>query len=361
MLAVEGLGLLALGHQRADAGLGEEGRDAGAAGADALGQRALRVELQLQLAGEVELGEELVLADVGGDHLLDLAGLEQQAEAEAVDAGIVGDAGQVLHAGLAQRRDQVLRNAEQPEAAGHHRHAVEQHARRAPIRILIDLVRHVPSWLPPQTQLRRCRRHTAAEGAWATAVAAIPVLDRYLGRHIYGYMITIANSRAEKAARRLAKTLDTTISEAVAVACERLLEENDQAVQARRRAQLDRALAEIWKRHKLPQDEAERASMADHGTLCGTDGSASVAGIAIDTSALVATSHAGTASGPGAGGYRSCGDGLRHAGGACRGRVRPDRAIWLEPRRIRSRLERAGGLSDVVVDPPLASLAVDGF
>ena len=49
-LAVEVLVLLALGDDRADAGLGVEARDAGAAGADALGQRALRVELELELA-----------------------------------------------------------------------------------------------------------------------------------------------------------------------------------------------------------------------------------------------------------------------------------------------------------------------
>ena len=86
-------------------------------------------------------------------------------------------------------------------------------------------------------------------------------------------MITIANSRAEKAARRLAKTLDTTISEAVAVACERLLHEQDAALRGkRRRAQLDRVLAEIWKRHKLPPSEAERARLADHSYLYGPDG-----------------------------------------------------------------------------------------
>ena len=91
-LAVELALFLALGDVGADAGLGEEGRDAGAAGADALGQRALRVELDLELAGEKLLREQLVLADIGRDHLLDLARLEQQAEAGAVDAGIVGHA-----------------------------------------------------------------------------------------------------------------------------------------------------------------------------------------------------------------------------------------------------------------------------
>ena len=86
-------------------------------------------------------------------------------------------------------------------------------------------------------------------------------------------MITIANARAEKAARRLAKHLDTTISEAVAVACERLLDENDAAARGkRRRRQLDRVLADIWQHHKLPETEAERARLADHGDLYGPDG-----------------------------------------------------------------------------------------
>src|SRR5579862_398125 len=49
-LAVELAHVLALGDLGADAGLGEERRDAGAAGADAFGERALRVELDLELA-----------------------------------------------------------------------------------------------------------------------------------------------------------------------------------------------------------------------------------------------------------------------------------------------------------------------
>lgn len=86
-------------------------------------------------------------------------------------------------------------------------------------------------------------------------------------------MITIANSRAEKAARRLAGQLGTTISEAVAVACERLLDEADAAARARRRRrQLDRVLAEVWDRYGLPETEAERARLADHSDLYGPDG-----------------------------------------------------------------------------------------
>ena len=141
-VAVEDLGFLALGDFGADAGLGVVGRDAGTAGATALGQRALRVELDLQLALEVELGEGLVLADIGRDHLLHLAGLQQQAQPLAVDAGIVADAGQVLDARIAHGANQLVGNADQAEAAAHHHHAVVQHALERRLGILEDLVRH---------------------------------------------------------------------------------------------------------------------------------------------------------------------------------------------------------------------------
>jgi len=86
-------------------------------------------------------------------------------------------------------------------------------------------------------------------------------------------MITIANPRAEKAARRLAKKLDTTISDAVAQACERALLEQDAAARGQReRRQLDGVLAAIWRRHKLPRTEVERAQLAEHGDLYGPDG-----------------------------------------------------------------------------------------
>jgi hypothetical protein len=68
-VAVELAQLLAFGHQRAHAGAGVEGRDAGAAGAQLLGQRALGREFQFELAGQVLALELLVLADVAADHL----------------------------------------------------------------------------------------------------------------------------------------------------------------------------------------------------------------------------------------------------------------------------------------------------
>ena len=68
----------ALGDQGADTGRGEERADAGAAGAQPLGERALRGELDGQLAGEVLPGELLVLPDVGRDDAADPPRLQQQ-------------------------------------------------------------------------------------------------------------------------------------------------------------------------------------------------------------------------------------------------------------------------------------------
>jgi hypothetical protein len=86
-------------------------------------------------------------------------------------------------------------------------------------------------------------------------------------------MITIANSRAEKAARKLAKQLDTTISEAVAVACEKLLDEKDAATRGKGRlAEIERVLSETRKRYPLEGTPEERAKLADHSDLYGSDG-----------------------------------------------------------------------------------------
>jgi len=63
-LAVDGARLLAFGDQRTRAHLGIEAVNSGAAGPDALRQRTLRIEFELQFAGEVLALEFLVLADV---------------------------------------------------------------------------------------------------------------------------------------------------------------------------------------------------------------------------------------------------------------------------------------------------------
>ena len=88
-LTVELAQLLAFGHDGTDPGLGEEGRDAGAAGTQLFGQRTLRREFKGQFAGQVLALELLVFAHIAGDHLADLARVQQLAQAEAVHAGIV--------------------------------------------------------------------------------------------------------------------------------------------------------------------------------------------------------------------------------------------------------------------------------
>src|SRR5262249_10614565 len=92
-LTVELALLLALRYLSPSAGSREECRNAGAARADTLGQRALRIELDLEFIREILLRKRLVLPNIGRDHLLYLPAVEQNAEADAVDAAIVGDDG----------------------------------------------------------------------------------------------------------------------------------------------------------------------------------------------------------------------------------------------------------------------------
>ncbi len=125
-LAVEILVILAVRDDRADAGLGIEAGYAAAARPHPFGQGALRVELQLQLARQVLAHELGVLSDIGGDHLLHLPRLQQDADAEIVDARVVGRERQVLGPGLLDRLQQQFRDAAQPEAAGSNEHPVLQ-------------------------------------------------------------------------------------------------------------------------------------------------------------------------------------------------------------------------------------------
>ena len=153
--AVEDLGGLALGDLGADPGRGEEGRHAGATGADAFGQGALRVELDFQLTGEVLLREGGVFADIGADHLLHLPRDQQQAETGVVDAGVVGDDGEVLDPAVPDRLDQRRGDAAEAEAAGHDRHAVAQQALQSRLCVGIHLVDRHPR--PPWKPVAKCR------------------------------------------------------------------------------------------------------------------------------------------------------------------------------------------------------------
>ena len=107
----------ALGDLGADAGGGEEGGDARAAGPHPLRQGALRGQLDLELAGEVLPGELLVLPDVRRHHPAQPLLHQQPPEAPVVDAAVVGDRLQVARALRQQGVDQHRRDAAQAEAA----------------------------------------------------------------------------------------------------------------------------------------------------------------------------------------------------------------------------------------------------
>ena len=85
-------------------------------------------EFQFELARQILPLEFLVLADVRRDHLLNLPRLQQHAEPEAVDPGVVRHDGQILNARGADRLDQLFGDAAQAEAARDDGHAVGQHA-----------------------------------------------------------------------------------------------------------------------------------------------------------------------------------------------------------------------------------------
>src|ERR1700719_148284 len=114
-LSVEVADFLALRHQGADTCLGEECRNAGAAGAYPLRESALGIEFELELATEIKIGKELVFADIRRDHFADLAALEEQPEPGPVDAGVVRDRSQAIDPGFPDRGDQRLRNPAEAE------------------------------------------------------------------------------------------------------------------------------------------------------------------------------------------------------------------------------------------------------
>jgi len=116
-LAVEVARFLAFGHDGADPGGCEEGGDASATCTELFRERALRGELKLEFAGQILALKLFVFADVRRDHLTDLPGGKQQSKAKAIDAGIVGNAGEVAHARVSERGDQGFWNAAEAESA----------------------------------------------------------------------------------------------------------------------------------------------------------------------------------------------------------------------------------------------------
>ena len=124
--AVEHPRFLALGELRAGPGGGEEGRDAGGAGADALGHRALRHDFQLDLPGREDLLEQhrAAAAREAAHDLAHAALADQPRHALAKPPGRVVHDDEVLRALLDQPVDQRARLADLREAGDQHGRAV---------------------------------------------------------------------------------------------------------------------------------------------------------------------------------------------------------------------------------------------
>ena len=76
-------------------------------------------EIQFNLAFQHHFFQQLVFAHIGADVFANLSRGQQQAHAEAVDAHVIADGGEILDAFADQGADQVLRDAAQAEAAHH--------------------------------------------------------------------------------------------------------------------------------------------------------------------------------------------------------------------------------------------------
>src|SRR5699024_2364061 len=94
-----------------------EGGDAGTPGAHALGEGALRGELDGEFTGEVLAGVLPVGAEGGADRLGDAPVGQEASEAEAVGAEVVGHDSEVGGALLAEGVDETGGDADQSESA----------------------------------------------------------------------------------------------------------------------------------------------------------------------------------------------------------------------------------------------------
>ena len=75
--------------KRAVAGGRVKRRNSGAARANPLGERSLRIQLDVDFFVHRQLFECVIFAHIAGDHFLHLLVLKQEADAEIVDAGVI--------------------------------------------------------------------------------------------------------------------------------------------------------------------------------------------------------------------------------------------------------------------------------
>ncbi len=118
--------LLAFGERRAVTGRRIERADPGTCGVDALGQVALRYQLELELARSIQPVEHprVGLAGKRADDLLHPPRLEQRRQPCLAVARVVADDRQVASPLRDQRIDQLGGHPGSAEAADHHRRAI---------------------------------------------------------------------------------------------------------------------------------------------------------------------------------------------------------------------------------------------
>src|SRR6185437_6565921 len=117
--AIELAHFLAFSDDSADARRSEEGGNTGTPGANALRKSSLRDQLQVEPFLEDHLLEKPVFADIAADVALNLACVEEQSHAKAVDSDVVANGVEVLHAFAHQGANQVFGDAAETEAAHH--------------------------------------------------------------------------------------------------------------------------------------------------------------------------------------------------------------------------------------------------
>src|SRR6185437_3104591 len=85
----------------------------------ALGERALRYQIEFELAFQHQSFEQLVLADVAAGVGDDHSGLQHAAHSAAVNAHVVADGAEVCGAAAHEGVDEVFGDSAQAEAAEH--------------------------------------------------------------------------------------------------------------------------------------------------------------------------------------------------------------------------------------------------
>ena len=111
--------LFAIGHYGADARRSVEGGNAGATRPNPFGQSALGNQRDVDFSSDHLRFQQLVFAHVAANKGSDHAGFEHETQPESIDAHVVADDAQMAHAPAHHGRDQVFRNAAQPESAQH--------------------------------------------------------------------------------------------------------------------------------------------------------------------------------------------------------------------------------------------------